>query len=226
MPRRNPLSETGSVTFGGWQDTTGSVTSPAAFTIFDTVSVTPGTYTVNWTVTLAGTVGAPEANNFGLVLGSGPTLAAPSVNTGAVGTYPQAPVTFTVTRNDTITIKSWANAATAGAIYGGTIFGAGSGNGTLKMVPWSAKVHWFPTVASVKASTAVSEAQCRIYIGPAPTDPSFVDGTLSGSSGDSTDHVSGYEINATKDPAIWALWTGGDPGAQGTMSIAGTMTIE
>ena len=102
----------------------------------------------------------------------------------------------------------------------------GSGNGTVKISPSSAKLHWFPTVASVKVSTNVAEAQCRIYVGPSATDPNFVDGTLNGSTGDSTDRVSGYEVNATRDPAIWAVWTGGDPGAQATMNLSGTATIQ
>ena len=102
----------------------------------------------------------------------------------------------------------------------------GSGNGTLKMRPDSASIHWFPTVASVKVSTNVAEAQCRIYVGATATDPNFVDGTLNGSTGDSTDRVTGYEISATRDPYIWAVWTGGDPGAQGTMNLSGTKTIQ
>lgn len=102
----------------------------------------------------------------------------------------------------------------------------GGGNGTLKMAPESARVHWFPTVASVKVSTNAAEANCRIYVGPTPTDPNFVDGTLNGSTGDSTDRVDGYEVNATRDPYIWAVWTGGDPGAQGTMNLSGTKTTQ
>ena len=98
-----------------------NVTSPAAFQIFLTVPVAPGTYTVSWTVTLSGTTGAADANNFGMTLGSGPTLAAPSVNAGTPGIYPQAPVTFTTAVADTITLKSWSNTATAGAVYGASL---------------------------------------------------------------------------------------------------------
>ena len=99
----------------------GSVTSPGTFQIFLTVPVTAGTYTVTWTVTLSGTTGTAEQNNFGLTLGSGPTLAAPSVNPGAPGVYPQPPVTFTVAGPDTITVKSWGNTPTTGAVYGAAV---------------------------------------------------------------------------------------------------------
>lgn len=97
----------------------------------------------------------------------------------------------------------------------------GSGNGTLRMVPYSGSLAWLPSVVSVKASSAAAEASCRIYIGPAPTDQWFVDGTLSGSSGDSTDAVSGRQAD-THGNSLWAVWAGGDPGAAATMTVAGT----
>ena len=100
---------------------TGSVTSPGTFQIFLTIPVSPGTYTISWTVTLSGTLAAADANNFGITLGSGPTIAAPSVNAGAAGTYPQKPVTFSVAAPDTLTLKSWSSTPTTGAVYGGTI---------------------------------------------------------------------------------------------------------
>ncbi len=100
---------------------TANVTSPGMFQIFLTVPVAPGTHTVSWTVELSGTVAAADANNFGLTLGSGPTIAAPSVNAGAPGIYPQAPVTFATAAADTLTLKSWGNTPTAGAVYGGAI---------------------------------------------------------------------------------------------------------
>lgn len=102
----------------------------------------------------------------------------------------------------------------------------GSGNGTLKLRPPGPSEHWFPTVASVKCSTAVSEAACRIYVGQSASDQNFVDGTLSGSTGDSTDAVGGYEIARTRDPNIIAVWSGGDAGATATMQINGTKTVQ
>lgn len=97
----------------------------------------------------------------------------------------------------------------------------GSGNGTLKMVPYSGTLTWLPSIVSVKASSATAEASCRIYIGPAATDQWFVDGTLSGSTGDSTDRVAGRQVD-THGNTLWAVWKGGDAGATATMTVAGT----
>lgn len=99
----------------------------------------------------------------------------------------------------------------------------GSGNGTLKMVPWGGSVTWRPASVSVKVATNAAEAACRIYIGPTASDAYFVDGTLSGSTGDSTDRVSGYSID-THGSALWAVWEGGDPGAVATMSVSGKVS--
>ncbi len=100
-----------------------------------------------------------------------------------------------------------------------------SGDGTIRMKPLSAGEHWLPTLASVSAATNVKEAQCRIYIGSAAAQQNFVDGTLSGSTGDSTDRVTGYDINATQQPYIWAVWSGGDAGASATLVLSGTKEI-
>lgn len=101
----------------------------------------------------------------------------------------------------------------------------GTGKGTVRMRPPSAREHWLPTLASVSVSSSNNEAQCRIYVGGAAIQASFVDGTLSGSTGDSTDRVSGYDVNASQQPYIFAVWTGGDPGAQATLVLAGTKEI-
>lgn len=101
---------------------------------------------------------------------------------------------------------------------------SGAGSGRLKMVPHGGGETWLPTVVSVKASSNISEANCRIYIGSLPTDNNFIDATLSGSTGDSTDRVSGYSVD-THGNSLWALWFGGDPGATGTMVVNGTETI-
>jgi hypothetical protein len=99
----------------------------------------------------------------------------------------------------------------------------GSGNGTARLGPVSSRETWKPQVASVKTNqvpgTITSEAQCRIYAGPDTSDAYFVDGTLSGSTGDSTANVAGQEISCGE--YVWAVWTGGDPGAQGRLNVQG-----
>lgn len=93
----------------------GSVTSPAAgATIASTTAIPMGEYTINWTVSLAGTVAAADANNFGLYVNS--TLVETSVNLGAAGEYPQPPVTYNIPQGATVSVKVLA-LGTVGAIY-------------------------------------------------------------------------------------------------------------
>lgn len=99
----------------------------------------------------------------------------------------------------------------------------GSGKGTAKAGPLSARETWQPEVASVSASTNAAEAQCRIYSGDAPIPANYVDGTLSGSTGDSTGHVAGNQLR--KGSYIWAVWTGGDPGAVATLKVTGSKLL-
>jgi hypothetical protein len=101
----------------------------------------------------------------------------------------------------------------------------GSGNGTARMRPDGSQEYWLPTGASVKVSSNINEAECIIYIGPSPTDPYVVDGTFTGSFTNSTDRVAGYTIGSHADPYIWAVWSGGDPGAQATLRVIGTKEI-
>jgi hypothetical protein len=97
----------------------------------------------------------------------------------------------------------------------------GSGNGTLRMRPYGGSETWLPGSVSFKASSNALEASCRIYIGPSPTDQYFVDGSLSGSTGDSTGRVAGYKVDSHGN-YLWAVWAGGDAGATATMQVTGT----
>jgi len=99
----------------------------------------------------------------------------------------------------------------------------GSGGGTVKIGPVGAAEVWQAEVASISVSTATAEAQCRIYVGDQPTANNFVDGTLSGSTGDSTDRVSARPIRL--GDYIWAVWSGGDPGSVATLNVTGTRGI-
>lgn len=98
----------------------------------------------------------------------------------------------------------------------------GSGNGTARLGPIGAREIWAPSSASVEVSSAVAEASAKIYVGDMIS-PKFVDGTLSGSTGDSTDRVSAYTVKL--GAFISAVWSGGDPGAVATLTVAGTKTV-
>lgn len=98
----------------------------------------------------------------------------------------------------------------------------GAGNGTASVGPFGREI-WHPATVSIKVSTNTNEAQCSIYTGSDTTDRNFVDGTFSGSSGDSTDKLAGQDV--TPGNQVFAVWTGGDANALATLSIQGTKTI-
>ena len=100
-----------------------------------------------------------------------------------------------------------------------------SGNGTAQAGPTFPGETWYPVTVSVGAEESVitDEAQCKVYCGPSASQPYYVDGTLSGSTGDSTTNVTGQVIYAGS--YVWAAWTGGDNGATVTMNVQGTRTV-
>jgi hypothetical protein len=102
-----------------------------------------------------------------------------------------------------------------------------SGAGTAQIGPLNARETWLPAVASVKTSQApgaiVSEAACKIYAGPDTSDTNYVDGTLSGSTGDSTGNIAGQAVACGE--YVFAVWSGGDAGAQGRLNVSGTKTL-
>ena len=97
----------------------------------------------------------------------------------------------------------------------------GSGAAQVQLGPAVPGETWLPATAAVGANeaTVTAEAQCKIYAGPLPTQQYFVDGTLSGSTGDSTDRVAGKVLFPGQ--YVWAAWTGGDPGASVYLNVAG-----
>lgn len=102
-----------------------------------------------------------------------------------------------------------------------------SGAATVQLGPGGPQEQWSPANVHVKTNQApaaiTNEAQCFIYAGPAPTDAYFIDSTSSGSTGDVTDAASAYQLG--RGEYIWAVWHGGDPGAQGVVRVTGTKVI-
>jgi len=101
----------------------------------------------------------------------------------------------------------------------------GSGNGTAKVGPASAREIWYPGNVHVAANIGdvTNEAQCIVYMGETVNPNNFRDGTLSGSSGDTTDALNSDEVKSGQ--YIWAVWMNGDAGAQATMSVTGDKDI-
>jgi hypothetical protein len=79
------------------------------------------------------------------------------------------------------------------------------GNGTVGIGPTLPGTSWLPTVASVSASSNTNEAQCKVYAGAMVLQPYYVDGTLSGSTGDSTVNITGQIIYPGQ--YVFAVWT-------------------
>lgn len=102
----------------------------------------------------------------------------------------------------------------------------GAGNGTAQLGPLNQRESWQPVTVAVKTNQApgaiVNEAQCKVYAGPDTSDSYFVGGTLSGSTGDSAGNLSAT-VNAGE--YIFAVWTGGDAGAQGRVHVTGTKQL-
>jgi hypothetical protein len=101
----------------------------------------------------------------------------------------------------------------------------GSGNGTVQLGPRAHGQTWKPTVASIKmsGSTPAGSATCFVYAGGAATDSNFIDSTYDVQN-DSTDRVSGQAL--TLGQYVYAVWTGGNPGATATLTVNGTKVIQ
>lgn len=101
----------------------------------------------------------------------------------------------------------------------------GSGNGTVKAGPISGRETWYPANAHVctTASDITNEAVCQVYAGDQAIKANFRDNTFTGSSGDSTGKVSADVLRCGQ--YVWAVWTGGDPGAVMRLNVTGERDI-
>lgn len=102
----------------------------------------------------------------------------------------------------------------------------GSGSGTASTGPLSSGEQWTSgdhgiLTAAVNVATNASEATCRTYAGAAATQGYFADATTWGSTGDSTQNLRTVRVGG----AVFAVWTGGDPGARATLTVTGTRMV-
>jgi hypothetical protein len=98
----------------------------------------------------------------------------------------------------------------------------GSGNGTAEAGPAVPGEIWYPSAVAVKCSSNTNEAIAKTYVGNQVSDATFADGTTWGSTGDSTSNVTGPLYPGQQ---VFAVWTGGDPGATATVTITGTRSV-
>ena len=200
----------------GWAQATGSLLNPGAnTTIASTAPVTVGgIYTINWTVALSGTPGAGDVNNFQLFVG--PTHIANSVNAGAVGSYPQAPVTVNVPAGLTVAIAT-SGAGTAGTTYTGTI-PAPLGSLTLTIGPQGLGTVWYPVQVTLSTTTGpLDPSTAIIYLGPLITPATIVGAGF----GNGTYALAIPPM--TPGQYLVAVWSGGNPGDTAAMNVIGTM---
>lgn len=102
----------------------------------------------------------------------------------------------------------------------------GSGNGTASVGPLSPGEQWASgdagvLTAAVSVATNASEATCKTYAGAAATPGYFADATTWGSTGDSTQNLRTVKVGGQ----VFAVWTGGDPGALATLTVTGTRKV-
>lgn len=108
----DPLSDS---TAGQSTFAQGSVTSPGALANIVTLAIaTEGTYDIQWTVQLSGTLGAPELNNFGVH--DGALQVGQSINGITAGIYVQQTTRAYVPAGTTMAVYA-IGAGTVGAIY-------------------------------------------------------------------------------------------------------------
>ena len=206
--------------FGGDAGHSGTRTSPPApfSLIFTGAVLTAGTYTVTWTVTLSGTLGAGDANNFILNLGPSIFLAA-SVNAGSAGSYPQASVTFTTTGGLSLLLLSGAGAATSGAVYGGSLSTGGTAIAQVGPSGWGQS--WALDQASLSTSVGVLDpAQCALFVGPLAI-PFYQ--VVSGLAGGGSQFGLGG-VGLAQGWFVTAVWTGGTVGAFAYLRVTGVKT--
>jgi hypothetical protein len=104
----------------------------------------------------------------------------------------------------------------------------GSGAGTAKIGPVSAREVWHPENVAVSAVSPlvppVAEAQCAIYVGnDATTQTHFRDATVNGTTGDNTDKCNADVIRCGHK--VWAVWSGGDANSRACLTVTGTKEV-
>lgn len=97
----------------------------------------------------------------------------------------------------------------------------GSGSGMAWTGPLSPGEKWTGLTAHVSAATNTAEATCQVFSGAAATPGYFGDATTWGSTGDSTSNLNQLRVGGN----VFAVWSGGDPGALATLAVTGTREV-
>ena len=209
----------------GFATASGSVTTPAAFQVL--VTVTPsgagGLYTVQWTVALSGSAGAGDANNFRLVQANPLLFLANSVNAGANGTYPQAPVSWQAPPGASLTITCGTAGGSSGAVYTGTIPGEGTST-TVSVGPQGAGSSWDLAQVSVATTTGPNDTSTVAFFAQ-PTGAVAAPWQVGQSYAGGGDQVGLAGIKLVPGERLYAVWSGGHNGDVATMILTGVQTV-
>jgi hypothetical protein len=204
--------------FLGYPAASGTANSPPIFTTVAGPITVPaaGTYVVQWSVTLSGTLSAADVDNFALVVDDSVGVAN-SVNPGAAGTYPQAPVTLRLDAGQTLEIGTRGN-ATAGSVYGASIPAQG-GPLTLSVAPQGMGTVWYPLQVTLSTTTGpLDTSVASVYLGPAITPITLVGTVYSGNG-----TVALAIPSMSPGQVLVAQWTGGHLGDTASMNVIGSM---
>jgi hypothetical protein len=105
--------------------------------------------------------------------------------------------------------------------WGSTVLN-GSGNGTVALGPTGSGEVWTSVNAAVHCSSNSSEATCQLFVGSSASSQFFSGGTTWGSTGDSGNWV-GAPIPVGQQ--VFAVWTGGTPGATAYLTLSGSRQV-
>lgn len=98
----------------------------------------------------------------------------------------------------------------------------GSGNGTAKVGPLSAREVWYPDNVSISVTGFTVQANATVFMGPDTTQSNFRDVSTFGS-GDSTGACNADTVKCGM--YIWAVWINGDPGKQAILTVTGLRDV-
>jgi hypothetical protein len=211
------------VTFLGSGSQAG-VLNPGTFQTLATAQVNPagGLMTFTWSVTLSGTLGANDINNFQLALANAGLpfggFLAQSVNTDVAGTYVQTSVTVNVPAGaGPLELQVKGNTPTAGAVYGGSI--AGPAFATAYAGPSGVGTLWSPAQCSLYTSLGPSDpSSAAVYVGPAVLPQYLVAPSQFG--GGSQVALGGVQL--APGWFVWVQWSGGVGGTTGYLNVTGS----
>jgi hypothetical protein len=200
----------------GFPGASGSVTSPAPFTVIWEIEFpAAGIYTLQWSVTVGGTLAAGDADNMGLGLDG--TSIATAVYPDTPGTYPQAAVTFTAAAGSVLALLN-IDAGTAGSVYSGTATGV-SVPLSLQVGPQGLGVTWYPAQVTLSTSTGpLDTATAMLWLGPSQTPTQLVGSVYTGNG-----TVALAIPSMSPGQVLICQWTGGHPGDQASMNVIGNM---